>query len=76
MAQGIALNLGLNIVNSQYYDGWDGALSGCINDANDMYAIAKEQGFIATQLLDDKANRNDVILATDVTQWQIFKTSV
>lgn len=63
MSKGIALNLGLNIVNPQHYDGWNGALSGCINDANDMYAIAKEQGFVATQLLDAKADRKNVILA-------------
>lgn len=62
MAKGFALNLGLNKINPQHY-GSDGALRGCVNDANDMTNIAQEQGFITTQLINEKATRSNVIQA-------------
>ena len=31
-----SIHIGLNIVDPQQYGGWDGALAGCVNDANAM----------------------------------------
>ena len=50
-----SLHIGLNCLDPNQYGGWDGALSGCINDANDMKAIAESRGFTAEQLLDGEA---------------------
>jgi metacaspase-1 len=45
MAKGIAINIGLNSVDPDHYDGWDGQLNACEADAEDMRRIAKSQGF-------------------------------
>jgi hypothetical protein len=36
MARGISLHIGLNRVDPDHYDGWDGALTACEFDAEDM----------------------------------------
>lgn len=63
MAKGISIHIGLNKVDPAHYDGWDGALSGCINDANDMLAIAKKKGFASVTLLDEQATAKAVTKA-------------
>ncbi len=55
MAQALSLHIGLNYVNPAAYDGWDGELSGCINDANAMKRIAESQGFATQTLIDSQA---------------------
>jgi hypothetical protein len=50
-----SLHIGLNRVDPAQYGGWDGALSGCVNDADAMKAVAESRGFTAEQLLDDEA---------------------
>ncbi|WP_036438301.1 caspase family protein [Mycobacterium sp. URHB0044] len=50
-----SLHIGLNRVDPDQYGGWDGALSGCINDADAMKEIAESRGFTAEQLIDDQA---------------------
>jgi metacaspase-1 len=55
MSKRKSLHIGLNHVDPREYGGWDGELSGCINDANDMQAIAISQGFDAEQLIDGAA---------------------
>lgn len=55
MAQALSLHIGLNYVNPAAYDGWDGKLSGCINDANAMKRIAESQGFSTQTLIDSQA---------------------
>jgi hypothetical protein len=62
-ARGISLHLGLNSVDPQHYDGWAGALSACENDARDMAAIARSQGFDATVLLTRRARSDQVLRA-------------
>jgi hypothetical protein len=54
-SKGLSLHLGLNQVDPAQYEGWDGKLAGCENDARDMEAIAKEAGFTTKTLLTDKA---------------------
>ncbi|MFD5399536.1 caspase family protein [Streptomyces sp. NPDC127097] len=50
MATGLSLHVGLNQVDAATYDGWDGALVACENDARDMARPAGEAGFEATTL--------------------------
>ena len=38
--KGAALHIGLNHVDPDHYQGWDGELAGCQNDARDLQAIA------------------------------------
>lgn len=67
MATGISLHIGLNAVNPAYYDGsWNGKLKNAVQDAKDMQAIATQQGFQATVLLDNAATREAVI--SSITQ--------
>jgi hypothetical protein len=47
MAKGISIHIGLNSVDPDHYEGWDGALAACVFDAKDMHALAKKQGFSA-----------------------------
>ncbi len=48
---GISLHIGLNLVDPDHYQGWDGELAGCEADANDMVALAGSRGFATSQLL-------------------------
>lgn len=62
MAKGISLHIGLNKVDPNHYDGWDGELNACEADANDMDALAENQGFSSRKILLTKsATRNAVI---------------
>ena len=61
--KGLALNIGLNLVDSARYAGWDGPLAACEFDANDMAAIAQSAGMKATVLLTKKATRANVLAA-------------
>jgi hypothetical protein len=45
MPIGASLHIGLNAVDPKQYSGWDGQLTACEFDANDMQALAKTQGF-------------------------------
>ena len=48
---GLSLHIGLNAVDPDQYEGWDGQLSGCENDANDMEALAASRGFTTSKIL-------------------------
>ena len=52
MSNAISLHIGLNRVDPNAYNGWDGALSGCINDAQSMQRIANSLGYVSTIILD------------------------
>jgi hypothetical protein len=60
MPQGISIHIGLNVVDPNHYDGWDGRLLACEADASDMRAIAEEQGFSATTILTAQATAQAV----------------
>ena len=60
-AKAVSLHIGLNAVSAVAYEGWDGPLSACEFDANDMAAIAKSKGMKATVLLTKKATRAHVL---------------
>ena len=46
--KGTALHIGLNHVDPDHYQGWDGELQGCQNDARDLQTIATGAGFDTT----------------------------
>ncbi len=65
MQKGISLHLGLNFVDSNHYGGWDGTLYACENDAQDMFSIARTNGYIeSTVLLSRNATRANFIYKT------------
>ncbi|MFE0653903.1 caspase domain-containing protein [Streptomyces sp. NPDC059534] len=51
MATGLSLHVGLNQVDPARYEGWDGTLVACENDARDMARLARTAGFETTTLL-------------------------
>jgi hypothetical protein len=61
MARGKSLHIGLNKVDPTQYAGWDGALTACEFDANDMKAIADSRGFDSNILLTSEATSDAVI---------------
>jgi metacaspase-1 len=62
MPTGTSLHIGLNAVDPKEYSGWDGQLTACEFDANDMQALAKKQGFTkVTKRLTKRATRNRVL---------------
>lgn len=61
MAKGLSLHIGLNYVDPNAYNGWDGELAGCINDANDMQSIANSAGFQTAVFTDDEATASSVV---------------
>jgi hypothetical protein len=61
MARGYALNIGLNSVDPKHYQGWDGQLTACEFDAEDMSAIARSCEISSEVLLTKKATRAAVL---------------
>jgi hypothetical protein len=61
MTNARSIHVGLNYVDPDAYNGWDGALSGCINDARDMQAIADSMGYQSMLLTDSEAMSSRVI---------------
>lgn len=55
MSQGISVHIGLNRVDPNQYEGWDGQLAACEADAKDMLALAKKRKFKSSKLLLTKA---------------------
>lgn len=61
MTKGISLHIGLNYVNPDHYNGWDGKLSATEFDAKDMQQICKTQGFQTESLLRSEATIKNVV---------------
>jgi hypothetical protein len=57
----ISLHIGVNRVDPTKYAGWNGALSGCENDARTMTEIARTEGFTTTQLFSQQATSGAVL---------------
>ncbi|MFG2294261.1 caspase family protein [Streptomyces sp. NPDC048603] len=51
MPTGLSIHVGLNKVDPKKYDGWDGKLLACENDARDMAEVARANGFSDTVIL-------------------------
>lgn len=60
MGEHRSLHIGLNYVDPDKYGGWNGELSGCVNDADAMEQIARDRGFTTTKLTDAQANAEAV----------------
>jgi hypothetical protein len=60
MARGISLHVGLNSVDPDHYNGWDGALTACEFDANDMESLAQSRRFETSKLLTTAATAGAV----------------
>jgi metacaspase-1 len=60
VAKGLALTIGLNFVDPNHYSGWDGQLTACEFDAEDMTEIAKSKGFEVQSLLTKNATVENV----------------
>ena len=63
MSHGMSLHIGLNSVDPNSYEGWDGQLVACENDANSMQEIASSLGYTTKKLLTREATRATVIKA-------------
>ena len=61
MSNARSIHIGLNHVNPDCYNGWDGELAGCINDATDMQAIADSLGYQSLLLTDSDATADRVV---------------
>jgi len=61
--QALSLHIGLNHVDPEHYNGWDGELRACENDALDMRAIAVECGYKPKTLLSNEATSSAVVKA-------------
>lgn len=62
-ATALSLHIGLNTVDPAHYSGWDGPLTACEFDADDMAALATARGMKATRLLTRSATRAKVLAA-------------
>lgn len=51
MRKGISLHVGLDAVDPDAYEGWDGQLISCERDARDMRVLARARGFSSSRLL-------------------------
>jgi metacaspase-1 len=60
MARGISIHVGLNTVDPDHYDGWDGALNACEFDANDMRSLAESKAFQSQIMLTKDATADAV----------------
>lgn len=59
---GFALCIGLNAVDPDFYEGWDGKLNACENDASAMAHLLESKGFHVSKLLTKDATRNRVLM--------------
>src|SRR3712207_728707 len=60
MQRGMSVHVGLNRVDPKHYQGWNGQLRGCENDARSMAEIARSEGFDAALLLSPDARSERV----------------
>jgi hypothetical protein len=56
----LAIAIGLNKVDPKYYEGWEGPLIACENDAADMLSIARAQGYETVPLKTAEATKKRV----------------
>ena len=61
--QALSLHIGVNVANPAHYSGWEGPLTACEFDAQDMAELAKGQGIKHTVLLTKNATRAKTLAA-------------
>ena len=67
MPQGVSIHVGLNRVDPDHYQGWDGKLVACEFDANDMAELAGGKGFATQTLLTEAATAQALTSAVEKT---------
>jgi metacaspase-1 len=67
MPQGHSIHVGLNRVDPDHYQGWDGKLVACEFDANDMAELAGGRGFTTETLLTEAATAEALTSALEKT---------
>jgi metacaspase-1 len=60
MSRGLSLHIGLNAVDPNSYEGWDGKLMACENDADSMQKVASSLGYDTRRLITREATRSAV----------------
>jgi metacaspase-1 len=73
VAEGISINIGLNAVDPDRYQGWDGRLSACEFDATDMAELAEGRGFEAQLILTRQATAHKVKQAIEKAAGRLGK---
>lgn len=76
MAQGLSIHIGLNRVDPSSYNGWDGQLTGCVNDAQAMLSIAESLGYNTTLLLNEQATSSRVLQALGKAAQQLVSGDI
>jgi metacaspase-1 len=76
MTNAISINIGLNYVNPDSYNGWDGALSGCVNDALSMQKIADNLGYVSTLILNEEATADRIISEIGQAAWNLDENGI
>jgi len=71
MSNAISINVGLNGVDPNAYNGWDGALAGCVNDALAMQKIADGLGYVSTLILNAEATADRIISEIGQAAWNL-----
>jgi metacaspase-1 len=61
MPEGYSFHIGLNHVDPNAYNGWDGRLAGCVNDASAMRQICNSMNFTSQTFLDEEATADAII---------------
>ncbi len=56
-----SIHLGLNLVNSDSYDGWNGTAAACVNAAKKMHEIAEKNGYKPKSFLNEEAKSENLI---------------
>jgi hypothetical protein len=70
MSTGTSIHLGLNRIDPGHY-GTEGALNGCVNDAQSMQEIAQKAGFKTTLLLNEEANSKQLFGLLDKAEREL-----
>jgi hypothetical protein len=71
MSNAISINVGLNGVDPAAYNGWDGQLAGCVNDALAMKKIADGLGYVSTLILNQEATADRIISEIGQAAWNL-----
>jgi hypothetical protein len=76
MSRGLSVHIALNSVDPNSYEGWDGTLVACENDADSMQKIASSLGYETQKLITRKATRSAVIEAISKTARELEKDDI
>lgn len=71
MTKAISIHIGLNNVDPNAYEGWDGQLFGCVNDALAMQNIADSLGYLSTVVLNEQATADQIISEIGQAAWNL-----